>query len=238
MGASSADEVIVAETSGAIVDDARATQPGAVSGLDGAQLHFGFLARADGIGLALDADPGAAQRRQIALLEFFVGEAGVGGGRRRRGRALLLGAENCCAGWPGWVLGSAGAWLRVCVLVSGPLNRGWNSSFSSLPRAGMRRAWREPQKAAAQECPRAAWVSSCWVRRIGAGSRFLRRWRVLCHAYIRRWSARTWNVGREAKSGWSVGQVVNAGGRSLRKLAVRLVGEQGLGLRGKRPHGA
>ena len=49
-----------------------------------------------GVGLALDANPGAAQRGQIALLEFLVGKAGavVGAGARSRqiggGRLGLL----------------------------------------------------------------------------------------------------------------------------------------------------
>ena len=73
-------EMVVAKGAAAIVDVAGAAEPAAVAALDGAQLQLGFFAGADGMRLALHADPGAAQRRQIALFQFFVGEARAGGG--------------------------------------------------------------------------------------------------------------------------------------------------------------
>ena len=88
-------QVVIPQRAAAVVDDAGAAEPCAVPALDGAQLHLRFLAGIDGVRPALDAHPWSAQRRQIALLQFLVGEALAGAvGRscclRRRGRLRRL----------------------------------------------------------------------------------------------------------------------------------------------------
>ena len=76
------------------------------------ELDLGLFAGAEGVRLALDADPGTTQRGQIALLEFLIGKAGVrywrlggrGGWRLHvdqglpRGRLRLLRAFNSLLG--------------------------------------------------------------------------------------------------------------------------------------------
>ena len=77
-------QLAVTWIAGAVVEHGAAAEPAAVAALDGLQLLLGQVARAGLIFLALDANPGAAQWRQIALLEILVAEAGGWGAFRRR----------------------------------------------------------------------------------------------------------------------------------------------------------
>ena len=74
--------MVVAERSGAVVDDARGAEPGGVAALNGLKRGLGLVAWIDLALVALEADPGSAEGRQVALLEFVVGEAGGGSGNR------------------------------------------------------------------------------------------------------------------------------------------------------------
>jgi len=70
--------VIEAQIAAAVIENACAAQPSAVATLDRGQLRLGLIARIDGALLALHAHPGAAQGRQVALLQFVVGESRAG----------------------------------------------------------------------------------------------------------------------------------------------------------------
>ena len=72
-------EMVVAEVAAAVIDHAGAACPRAVTALQRLQLHLCFFARPHGLRLALHAHPGTTQRRQAALLQFFIGEAAGGG---------------------------------------------------------------------------------------------------------------------------------------------------------------
>ena len=73
-------ELIVAGRAAAVVESGRTAEPTTVAALDGLELLFHQLPRAGRISLAHDANPGTAERREIALRDLFVG------GLRRRFR--------------------------------------------------------------------------------------------------------------------------------------------------------